>query len=304
MNVDANNRQLHREEVDLIKKLSETYVQEKGISLEEAQTELTRGALYNIDAGWKENLDRKIDSSEIAKYNQAYQYLLNQTKNNSVDELNAAAHNWQKPDGTLASKARQPDSYAGHLTEAEQRKADQYIGEVGKGFTATTEDYNNKDLFLTNTLSGNTNKASEYYNDKKEFIQNSAAIKDNELDFGEKLKSNFGDDAQRAKGFATGVATTIKDTIVGTYEYMKHPIDNTKELINSTVEAAKNYEETAKKVGESIDQGAEKYNATIDLYKMQKDEGSEAEYKGNIAGQIAGGGGIGAAGKKRCRGCS
>lgn len=51
-------------------------------------------------------------------------------------------------------------------------------------------------------------------------------------------------------------------------------------------------------MSEGINQGLEKYNTTIDLYQMQKDEGSEAEYKANIAGQIVGAGGVGAAGKK------
>ena len=79
---------------------------------------------------------------------------------------------------------------------------------------------------------------------------------------------------------------------------MKHPTDNTKELISAAADAVKNPAQTAKNVSEGIDQGLEKYNTTIDLYKMQKDEGAEAEYKANIAGQVLGAGGVGVAGKK------
>jgi filamentous hemagglutinin len=52
-NAVENNRMLHREEVDLIQNLAKEYAKEKGISLEEAETQLTRGALYNIDEGGK-----------------------------------------------------------------------------------------------------------------------------------------------------------------------------------------------------------------------------------------------------------
>ncbi len=147
-------------------------------------------------------------------------------------------------------------------------------------------------------MAGNTNKDSEYYNAKKEFIQNSAAIKDSEISFFEGLSSSIDRDISEAKGAVTGFATGAKDTIVGIYEFAKNPIDNTKELINSTIEAAKNPVQTVKNVSESMDQGLEKYNTTIDLYKMQKDEGAEAEYKANIAGQIVGAGGVGGADKK------
>ena len=99
-------------------------------------------------------------------------------------------------------------------------------------------------------------------------------------------------------GYKEALAQQQKETKVGIYEFLAHPVDNTKELINSTIEAAKNPVQTAKNVSEGMDQGLEKYNTTIDLYKMQKDEGAEAEYKANIVGQIVGAGGVGAAGKK------
>lgn len=206
-------------------------------------------------------------------------------------------YNYTDSKGTIVVTAIS-DSYKGYISDLEGQKADMYIGEAGKGFTATAEDFKNKDIFLTNTLAGNTNKDSEYYNAKKEFIQNSAAIKDSEISFFEGLSSSIDRDISEAKGAVTGFATGAKDTIVGIYEFAKNPIDNTKELINSTIEAAKNPVQTVKNVSESMDQGLEKYNTTIDLYKMQKDEGAEAEYKANIAGQIVGAGGVGAAGKK------
>ena|GEM_PF-6545392 len=258
---------------------------------------VTRGALYNIDEGWKESIDSKLDASDIAKYNQAYQYLLVKTNNGSVDGMNLDFYNYTDSKGIIVVTAIS-DSYKGYISDLEGQKADMYIGEAGKGFTATAEDFKNKDIFLTNTLAGNTNKDSEYYNAKKEFIQNSAAIKDSEISFFEGLSSSIDRDISEAKGAVTGFATGAKDTIVGIYEFAKNPIDNTKEFINSTIEAAKNPVQTVKNVSESMDQGLEKYNTTIDLYKMQKDEGAEAEYKANIAGQIVGAGGVGAAGKK------
>ncbi|MEF9956818.1 MAG: hemagglutinin repeat-containing protein [Acinetobacter sp.] len=296
-NAVENNRMLHREEVDLIQNLAKEYAKEKGISLEEAETQLTRGALYNIDEGWKDAFDSKLDASDIAEYNLAYQYLLAQTKDGSVDEINSNFYNYTNSKGTIVVIGRL-NSYAGHISDSELQKADSYIGEAGKGFIATAEDFKNKDIFLTNTLAGNTNEGSEYYNDKKEFLQNSAAIKDSEISFFEGLSSSVDRDISEAKGAVIGVGTGAKDTVIGIYEFLKHPIDNTKELISAAAEAVKNPAQTAKNVSEGIDQGLEKYNATIDLYKMQKDEGAEAEYKANIAGQVLGAGGVGVAGKK------
>ena len=296
-NAVENNRMLHREEVDLIQNLAKEYAKEKGISLEEAETQLTRGALYNIDEGWKDAFDSKLDASDIAEYNLAYQYLLAQTKDGSVDEINSNFYNYTNSKGTIVVIGRL-NSSAGHISDSELQKADSYIGEAGKGFIATAEDFKNKDIFLTNTLAGNTNEGSEYYNDKKEFIQNSAAIKDSEISFFEGLSSSVDRDISEAKGAVIGVGTGAKDTVIGIYEFLKHPIDNTKELISAAADAVKNPAQTAKNVSEGIDQGLEKYNTTIDLYKMQKDEGAEAEYKANIAGQVLGAGGVGVAGKK------
>ena len=64
-NAVENNRMLHREEVDLIQNLAKKYAEEKGISLEEAETQLTRGALYNIDQGWKDAFDSKLEASDM-----------------------------------------------------------------------------------------------------------------------------------------------------------------------------------------------------------------------------------------------
>ena len=64
-NAVENNRMLHREEVDLIQNLAKEYAKEKGISLEEAETQLTRGALYNIDQGWKDAFDSKLEASDM-----------------------------------------------------------------------------------------------------------------------------------------------------------------------------------------------------------------------------------------------
>ena len=147
-NAVENNRMLHREEVDLIQNLAKEYAKEKGISLEEAETQLTRGALYNIDEGWKDAFDSKLDASDIAEYNLAYQYLLAQTKDGSVDEINSNFYNYTNSKGTIVVIGRL-NSSAGHISDSELQKADSYIGEAGKGFIATAEDFKNKDIFLT-----------------------------------------------------------------------------------------------------------------------------------------------------------
>ncbi len=104
----------------------------QGSSLEEAETQLTRGALYNIDEGWKESIDSKLDASDIAKYNQAYQYLLVKTNNGSVDGMNLDFYNYTDSKGIIVVTAIS-DSYKGYISDLEGQKADMYIGEAGKG---------------------------------------------------------------------------------------------------------------------------------------------------------------------------
>ncbi|WP_201532664.1 hemagglutinin repeat-containing protein [Psychrobacter ciconiae] len=88
VNVDANNRQLHPQEADLIKILALEYARKHGISIEEAEKRLTRGALYNIDAGWKDSIDTYIDDKEIESYQEAFNYI------NQVKPSDLNAYDW------------------------------------------------------------------------------------------------------------------------------------------------------------------------------------------------------------------
>ncbi len=56
MNIDANNRQLHPTEAQLIRRNAGTYAQRRGISIEKALSELTQQALQNIDTAWDARL--------------------------------------------------------------------------------------------------------------------------------------------------------------------------------------------------------------------------------------------------------
>ncbi|MGL1829945.1 UNVERIFIED_CONTAM: hypothetical protein GN151_06070 [Acinetobacter sp. HSTU-ASm16] len=40
------------------------------------------------------------------------------------------------------------DTYSGNISESEQQKADHYVDTAGQGFTATPEDFKNKDVFF------------------------------------------------------------------------------------------------------------------------------------------------------------
>jgi len=57
LNIDANNRQLHPTEAQLIRRNAEEYAKRRGgISLEQAEAELTQQALQNIDSAWDARL--------------------------------------------------------------------------------------------------------------------------------------------------------------------------------------------------------------------------------------------------------
>ncbi|MCT9978147.1 hemagglutinin repeat-containing protein, partial [Acinetobacter sp. I-MWF] len=312
VNVDSNNRQLHREEVDLIQKLAKEYAKEKGISEEDAKTILTRGALYNIDEGWKNSIDRSLSESEISKYQEGYQYLRAQTANTTVSDLNSdlsrtiddkgAQKEGQLP--TIKVQATK-DTYAGHLTDSEIEKAKTYIDTEGKGFTATPEDFKNKDVFLTNTLGGSSDTKSANYNDKKEFIQDHGAIKSSELGLSDQLLQPVKRDAGTALGTVEGLKTGIEGAVEtgwnilnGIVDFVEKPAENTQKAIDTTATVIKNAPEIAQKVIDADAINREKYATTLDLYQMQQDDYEKARLEAQIYGELIGGAGIGAVGKK------
>ncbi|OUY05879.1 hemagglutinin repeat-containing protein [Acinetobacter populi] len=314
INVDSNNRQLHRDEIDLIKKLAKQYAEEKGISEDEANTLLTRGALYNIDEGWQENMNYNLSNADIAQYNEAYQYLLSQSKDMSVSELDTQLSGGYSQsfktdaDGSTLYQMNvlgvSAETYAGSLTEAEQTKAENYVNTAGQGFTATAEDFKNKDVFLLNTLAGSTVEGSDVYNDKKAYIEQYAAIKPEEVGFWERAGSSVDKEVNTVAGAVTGVVTGAVDTvktgielIEGAIDFLEHPIENSKKAADTAVEIATHLPELSTAAKDAALLAKEQYDTTIDLYRMQQDEGAEAEYKANLAGQVIGGGGIGSVGK-------
>lgn len=147
-------------------------------------------------------------------------------------------------------------------------------------------------------MAGSVNKESSQYNDKKEFIGEHGAIKPNEIGFWEGVRSDVDRDVSTVKGGISGIATGVVNTVTGVVDYLSHPIDNTKALIDGTIDAASHPIATGEKAISAVDQVSEIYNTSIDLYRMQHDEGAEAEYKSGILGEIVGSGGVGAAAKK------
>ncbi|MDQ8935064.1 DNA/RNA non-specific endonuclease [Acinetobacter rudis] len=325
VNVDANNRQLHSDEVDLIQLFAEKYAKEKGISIEDAETLLIRGALYNIDESWNKNYYTKINENEIHKYNEAYQYLLAVTKGDSVnglykkiidekykskDQSKDPFENYRSDDrvqlGTIILNADRAGPYRGHLTEEEKLKAHNYTKVIGKGFTTdSSSDYKNKEIFLSHGLAGNSNSNSKYYNDNKKFYEDHAAIKQNELGFWQDIGAK---EAGAVKGFSVGVKEGViglfetgKNVLSGSVEVIQHPIDSAKKATDTAEYVIKNAPEIATHVADQLNVSLEKDNALKDLYEMQKDVFAQGEHEGKKLGEFIGGAGLGGVGKKAAK---
>lgn len=156
VNVDANNRQLHPEEAVLIEQLAQDYAQKNGISITEAEKRLTRGALYNIDVGWQNSINNYIDAQEIQTYQQAYNYLTNQTRDISVYDLSNQISLANQPvpevsDPTLPSAVLDTITVTASENAVlgfEGQREDYYLDTAANGFTATKEDFNNQTLFM------------------------------------------------------------------------------------------------------------------------------------------------------------
>ncbi|OUY05874.1 deaminase domain-containing protein [Acinetobacter populi] len=101
-----------------------------------------------------------------------------------------------------------------------------------------------------------------------------------------------------ATGLAKGVASNVAGAVTGTVEFLKDPIDNTVEAVKSAVDVVSHPVVTAEKAINAVNASAESYETTLDLYRMQQDEGAAEEYKASIAGQLLGGGAAGIAIKK------
>ncbi|NVM78453.1 filamentous hemagglutinin [Duganella sp. SG902] len=76
---DTNNRQLHPQEASFIKSKVKDYAILKGISPEQAELELTRGALFANDADWQKAY-ATYTPEEVERLKEAGAYLQNQAK--------------------------------------------------------------------------------------------------------------------------------------------------------------------------------------------------------------------------------
>ena len=312
------------------------------MSIEEAEKRLTRGALYNIDAGWKDSIDTYIDDKEIESYQEAFNYI-NQVKPSdlkaydwadkitpeyikaemaaekaAIDAENAAANAASE----AASKAEQeayleengypmPSTTLSEITVTATRdpKYTYYIDTENNSFTATKEDFNNEEIFLVDALGGNTNPNSDDYNEAKVLMDNSAAIKPSEVSFFEGIGRDIRSGKGTVVGFSKGVGTGFTDTVKAIFSGAEKVVETTEDLINDPQRTIKsgantvgtligNAPEIAQETLDQLEDAAALSNAKLKLYDLQQNAGAKSEYKANIAGQIAGGGGVGSAGKQ------
>jgi filamentous hemagglutinin len=82
-NIDVNNRQLHPDEIAFLKGKVASYAQREGISEEEAERRLVRGALYLNDADWAKQYDN-FTADEVADYSAAGGWLRDTAKSEGV----------------------------------------------------------------------------------------------------------------------------------------------------------------------------------------------------------------------------
>ena len=308
VNVDANNRQLHPEEAALIKQLAQDYAQKNDISITEAEKRLTRGALYNIDVGWQSSIKNYIDAQEIQTYQQAYKYLTNQTRDISVSDLSNQISLSNQPitevsDPTLPNVTLDEivvNASKESVSGSEGQREDYYLDTVANGFTATKEDFKNEELFLVNAFS-NT--------ETKNLLEDRAAIKQSEVGFIEGISR----DAKGAKGTivgtSTGIYTGAKETIETIVDganaigrTVEDLINKPQKTLNNGISKGQDIFENAPQIAQEgfnqLEDAAALSNAKLNLYDLQQDAEAKARYKANIVGQLAGGGGVGSAGKK------
>ena len=83
LGTDTNNRQLHPQEASFIKSKADAYAKLKGITAEQAEQELTRGALYANDADWQKAY-ATYTPEEVEKLKTAAVYLQDQAKTSGL----------------------------------------------------------------------------------------------------------------------------------------------------------------------------------------------------------------------------
>jgi len=250
VNVDANNRQLHPEEAALIKQLAQDYAKENGISITEAEKRLTRGALYNIDVGWQSSINNYIDDKEIQTYQQAYNYLTNQTRDISVSDLsnqislaNEPAPEANQPtievsDSTLPSTVLDTITVTADKDAVlgfEGQREDYYLNTAANGFTATNEDFNNQTLFM-NTAYADEQTADLYDQSANMKFGTDISVKEVAMIYGANNVANIA-------GLISGADRAVDNNV----ETIKTEANKSaKEHLNDAITASKNIVETVK----------------------------------------------------------
>ncbi|SUD90598.1 HNH/ENDO VII family nuclease [Psychrobacter phenylpyruvicus] len=226
VNVDANNRQLHPVEAEIIGLLAKDYAQQKGISEVEARKRLTRGALYNIDAGWKQSIDTYLSDTpeKIAQYQEAYAYI------NAVKPTDMNANDWsgklydkllspiesipQQPEYSQKEKDLIPVAYFEKITvtaKTDPKSIDEiyYLDTSNNSFTALPEDFNKQTLFM--------NKAYDD-DDTAELYKQSAKMK-------------YGEDIGLKEAALTTVTNTMVIKPLGAISGIDNAVDSNVELV-------------------------------------------------------------------------
>jgi filamentous hemagglutinin len=86
-NADTNNRQLHPDEVRYIRGKVAAWAARRGISLEQAEVELARGALYAVDLKWREAYGT-YTPEQLAAYRAAGDFLITEARGDGFRIVN------------------------------------------------------------------------------------------------------------------------------------------------------------------------------------------------------------------------
>ena len=99
-NVDANNRQLHPDQIKFLKLHAEDYAKEKGITKEEALKILARAAVYKLDKGWYDAYNTYLSLDEIKQFDDANKFLEERNGHHVYNTASVESYNRiNDPDG-------------------------------------------------------------------------------------------------------------------------------------------------------------------------------------------------------------
>ncbi|WP_019673732.1 hypothetical protein [Psychrobacter lutiphocae] len=268
------NRQLHPVEADIIELLATDYAQKKGISEVEARKRLTRGALYNIDAGWKQSIDTYLSDTpeKITQYQEAYAYInaVKPTDMDAFDWSNKLYHDYLESEVTQVANPvydtngnlilnpelnkeydtedSMPSVTLEPITVTADKKQDSkdseepeeayYLDGFNNSFTATAEDFDRQTLFM--------NKA--YENEYTAQLYKQSA------------KMKYGEDIGLKEAALTTVTNTIIIKPLGAISGIDKAVDSNVELVKRELNKS----------------GSEHFNDLVNASKAVVGSGKEA----------------------------